>query len=198
MRKTLAWSGVALSLVLAGCGSQAAEPTPDTGTEPSQSSQSKQVPETDTSSDQESQRTAPAKALKIADLCSIVPEKRWRALGADDAPRVTEVSGVKGCSYRSANGKYWFMFVSLEKGTPMQKFAAEHPRGTDTKIAGYPAYQTDASGGCLVAVDVSDNGSLQVNGRVSAEDETSTFTSCSVAKKLAKAAVKNLPNAKGA
>ncbi|WP_017972842.1 DUF3558 family protein [Actinopolyspora halophila] len=192
MRNTVAGGIAALaSLLLAGCGGPAAEESPDSGT-PTQDRQT-----TSASADSPlPERTAPAKSFDLAEVCDIVPEARWRALGANQPPEPRDSNGNSVCQYQKGDaGGAWAVDLGAERQRDLAEITMTHQGGEELTIAGYPAYKSETSAGCLYYVDVSDEAPLLVSGTSSITDDGSIPTKCGLFKKFAAAAVENLPNA---
>ncbi|MFB9567852.1 DUF3558 domain-containing protein [Saccharopolyspora hordei] len=171
----------------AGCGGEASPPAGSTDTAPP-------APET---SKPQSARTGPAKAVEVADKCSIVTEQQATALGADQPLRERDSNGQLGCTYQKgkAGTPGWSAFVAVDGGST---FTAEvEARNEPTKkgeVAGYPIAGYDSGRGCVLYADVSDQGYLIVNiARTSTADPG--IDMCQQAEKFAEAAIQNLPNA---
>ncbi|MEV0054190.1 DUF3558 domain-containing protein [Saccharopolyspora shandongensis] len=183
LRKGLAVSAVLASVLLAGCSGGGGGTTPPTATSAASEPTTSQ-----------SARTAPAKSLDVADRCSIVSQDQAKQLGADQEPRERESNGKPGCNYDlGTSGGGFMVFVAADKKQTMQKFADSRKSSVEmTEVGGYPAAQVlvDKSS-CLLALDVSDQGSLYVNGLV----PSGSLNPCDLSKQFAEAAIKNLPNA---
>ncbi|GAA0515289.1 hypothetical protein GCM10011581_49100 [Saccharopolyspora subtropica] len=182
MRKGLAVGAVLASVLLAGC-SGGGDVTPSAGTS---------TPTEPTTS--QSARTAPAKSLDVADRCSIVTSDQARQLGADQSPRERESNGKPGCNYdlgRSGGG--FMVFVAADKSQTMQKFADARKSSVQMiDISGYPTAQVAVDeASCILALDVSDEGSLYVNGLV----PSGSPNPCDLSRQFAEAALTNLPDA---
>lgn len=184
MRKGLAAGAVLASFVLAGCSGSGGATDPGT-------SAPVEPPAPETSS----ARAAPAKALDLPDACAVVTAEQAQSLGADQAPRPNEMHGTAGCSYQAgeagSNGG-WSAFVSADKSQTLQDFTAGMDGVENVDVAGYPAAQigTNATN-CILVLDVSDQGSLSIETLA----RTGTPNPCELSKKVAEAAVQNLPNA---
>ncbi|MGJ7906526.1 DUF3558 domain-containing protein [Actinopolyspora sp. H202] len=188
-------TGISLAagfLLLAGCGGgqtgQAAQETTETGTSAPTSTSSAAgvgLPE----------RTAPAKSLDLSEPCAIITKQQATKLGVNQPLESKNLSDKKGCDYKkgkSGSDGGWAMFVAADPSRTAQEFASKRPSGESTEIAGYPAYELEKQYGCMVAVDVTDSGSLFVNGVTRLQTKSDA---CSVANKFAEAAIKNLPDA---
>ncbi|GAB3557226.1 hypothetical protein J2S53_003463 [Actinopolyspora lacussalsi] len=193
MRNTAA-CGIAVltSLLLAGCGGpaaeepQASETTTKTG-QPTSENTGSPLPE----------RTAPAKDFQLADVCDIVPENRWRALGADQEPEPNDGNGNHLCEYQKGKAGEtgsWSVSLGKNQARGLHESIQAHPDGEEVSVAGYPAYKSETSVGCLYYVDVSDEASLLVSGVSSIGEDGSIPTKCDLFKKFATAAVENLPD----
>ncbi|WP_344682291.1 DUF3558 domain-containing protein [Saccharopolyspora taberi] len=175
-----------MSTVLAGCGGGSGEQTPPAGQTPPATTQA-------------SARTGPAKAVEIADKCSIVTESQWKAIGADQQPAEETSNGKAGCTYQmgQAGTKGWGAFVAVTGEHPYAEEIgqkSQEPVKTGD-LAGYPmsAFK-NSDDGCIVYADVADNGYLTANiTKLSPEDPGVDL--CQVAEQLTEAAVQNLPNA---
>lgn len=194
MRNTVAGGIAALaSLLLAGCGGPAAEESPDSGT-PTQDRQT-----TSASADSPlPERTAPAKSFDLAEVCDIVPEVRWRALGADQPPTPNDANGNHLCEYqkgKAGEDGSWSVSLGKNRTRSLNDSVQAHPDGEEVTIAGYPAYKSETSVGCLYYVDVSDEASLVATGVSNISEDGSIPTKCGLFKKFAAAAVENLPAA---
>ncbi|GAB3551088.1 hypothetical protein J2S53_000953 [Actinopolyspora lacussalsi] len=191
MRNTLT-TGISLAaglLLLVGCGGgqtgQAAQDTTETGTSAPSSTSGVSLPE----------RTAPAKSLDLSEPCDIITQQQATKLGVDQPLEKKELNSKQGCDYKkgkSGSDGGWAMFVAADPSRTAQEFASARPSGESTEIAGYPAYEVEKQYGCMVAVDVTNSGSLFVNGSVRLQTRPEA---CSVTIEFAEAAIKNLPNA---
>lgn len=183
MRKGLTIGAVFASVLLAGCsgGGASTEPPTDTPSE--------------TTAPPSSARTAPAKALQVADACSVLTPEQQQALEANEPPRARESNGVPGCTFEdggesAADG--WTAFVAVKADQTMQQFTEAQTNEQPTDVAGYPAMQIGTNNrNCMVSVDVSDQGSVFVNGL----SRNEAVNGCDITKKVAEAVVQNLPNA---
>ncbi|ASU77147.1 DUF3558 domain-containing protein [Actinopolyspora erythraea] len=184
---------VLASLLLVGCGGPAAEepPASDTATRTGH-------PTSDNTSSPLPERTALAKAFQLAEVCDIVPENRWRALGANQPPESRDSNGNRVCQYqkgKAGEAGSWSVSLGKNRARGLNESIQAHPEGEPLTIAGYPAYKSETSVGCLYYVDVSDEASLVVSGVSSISDDGTIPTKCGLFKKFAAAAVENLPNA---
>ncbi|NHD15559.1 MULTISPECIES: DUF3558 domain-containing protein [Actinopolyspora] len=192
MRNTITTSISLLAgiLLLAGCGGQTDQTAQNTTTganTPTSTSNAAGVnlPE----------RTAPAKSLKLDNPCSIITQQQQSNLEVDQPTEGKNLSDNHGCDYKrgkSGSEGGWAMFVAADTDRTTQEFADKRPSGKVASIAEYPAYQVEKQYGCLVAMDVSDSGSLFVNGTTRLQTRAAP---CSVATKFAESAIENLPNA---
>ncbi|WP_157734706.1 DUF3558 family protein [Actinopolyspora erythraea] len=191
-RNTVA-TGVSLAagLLLAGCGGgqtgQAAQDTTDTGTSSSTSSApGAGLPE----------RTAPAKSLDLADPCAIITRQQATELGVNQPLENANSNGKEGCRYQKGNPgteSGWYVFVAADTKRTAQEFSSRSPGGQITNIAGYHAYQVDDGGACMIAVDVSNQGSIFINGITRLQENRTA--ACPISTEFAEAAIKNLPEA---
>ncbi|SDP93380.1 Protein of unknown function [Actinopolyspora xinjiangensis] len=181
------------SLLLAGCGGPAAEepPASETTTKTGQ-------PSPDDTSSPLPERTAPAKAFQLTDVCDLVPENRWRALGANQPPESRDSNGNRVCQYqkgKAGEAGSWSVSLGKNRARGLNESIQAHPDGEEVSVAGYPAYKSETSVGCLYYVDVSEEASLLVSGVSSISDDGTIPTKCGLFKKFAAAAVENLPDA---
>ncbi|WP_249125098.1 DUF3558 domain-containing protein [Saccharopolyspora erythraea] len=179
---------VAASLVLAGCGGSTEGQTPPGG----------QVPSATASEGQGAPRTGPAKAVEIADKCSVVSESQWKAAGADQKPRERTSNDKPGCQYQKgmAGTPGWGAFVAVSGGASYAQTIGETAREPVKvgDVAGYPVTEFKIGDGCVLYADVADNGFLIANvTKLSPEDPGADL--CQVAERFTEAAVQNLPNA---
>ncbi|WP_245761718.1 DUF3558 domain-containing protein [Saccharopolyspora shandongensis] len=183
VRKRLAVGAVLASMLLAGCSGGPTEPprTTSTGSAPSEPTVT------------QSNRSAQAKSLDVADQCSIVTEPQAKSLGADQPPETSDSNGKAGCDYlQGKSGGGFIVFVSADKSQTMQKFADARKSSVQMiDISGYPTAQVGNKTNCLLALDVSDQGSLYVNTVAPSGNPNP----CDLSKQFAEAALKNLPNA---
>lgn len=183
MRKGLTVGAVFASVVLAGCSGGGAT------TEPPSSAPA------ETPAPPSSSRTAPAKSLQVADPCGVLTPEQQQTLGINAAPQPDETNGMQGCTFLSGEAGTsggWNAFVSVTTTQTMQKFMEMHTTAQPTTVAGYPAANTAINNrNCTVAVDVSDQGSVVVNGL----SRDPAVNGCDVLKRVAEAVVPNLPNA---
>lgn len=183
MRKGLTVGAIFASVVLAGCSGGGA------------TTESPTSAPAETTAPPSSSRTAPAKSLQVGDACGVLTPEQQQALGADQPPRARESRGMQGCNFMSGDAGTaagWNAFVSVTPTQTMQKFMKMHTTAESTTVAGYPAANTEINNrNCTVSVDVSDKGSVVVNGM--SRDES--VNGCDVMKKVAEAVVQNLPNA---
>lgn len=189
MRKGFALSLGLAGLLVAGCAGQSeapsAQPQP-AGDQPPAQEQSGPV------------RTAPAKAVDVADQCTSVPPEKLQALGIDQPPRARESVGQQGCQLSagpsgSPNG--WGAFVAVDPNKTTDQFAASTPQGNKEEIAGYPAHVVDKTATCNLSLDVSDQGSVYVQTIVRPGADRTKIKACEKAKPIAEAMAQNLPNA---
>lgn len=184
MRKGLIVGAAFVSVVLTGCSGGGAAPGP-----------SSTAPPTETPAPPSSSRTGPAKSLQVADACGVLSPEQQQALGISGAPRARESNGVPGCTFESGDAGSaggWSAFVAVKPGETMQQFTERMANEQPATVAGYPAVQIAQNNrNCILSVDVSDQGSVFVNGI--SRDESAD--ACEAIKKVAEAAVQNLPNA---
>ncbi|MEV0696611.1 DUF3558 domain-containing protein [Saccharopolyspora sp. NPDC050389] len=183
VRKGLAVGAVLISVLVAGCGGGAETPEP-----PAETNSSSEPTAT------QSARTAPVKSLDVSDQCSLVAETRAKSFGADQAAEPGESNGKKGCDYmKGVSGGGFIVFVSADKSQTMQKFADARKSKTQMiEVGGYPAAQVPVDqASCLLALDVSDQGSLYINTLV----PSGSPNPCDLSKQFAEAALQNLPDA---
>lgn len=187
LRKALV-AGVAVTgLFLAGCGSQGSGP--DSGENTSEPTPS--APAT------QSSRSGPAKSLSLPDPCAVLNGEQRQSLGIDQPAVPEESNGKQGCDISSGeagSGAGWTGIVAADPSRTMQQFAGSGVGSQEVEIAGYPAAQVDNKSGCMLAVDVSDTGSLFVNLIVRPGGDEQ-IRACEQAAKIAEVAVQNLPNA---
>lgn len=182
VRKGLAVSAVLISVLVAACGGGAETPA-----HPVETNRSAEP------TPSQSARTAPAKSLEVSDQCSLVTQAEAESLGADQAAKPGESNGKQGCDYmKGESGGGFIMFVAADKARTMQKFADERKsKAQMIDVGGYPAAQVEVDqASCLLAVDVSDQGSLFINSLVPHGDPKP----CDLAKQFAESAIQNLPN----
>lgn len=183
MRKGLTASVVFASVVLAGCsgGGASTEPPSSAPAEP---------PAPPSSS-----RTAPAKSLQVADPCGVLTPEQQQSLGVNSPPEPDQEEGQPGCAYLAGDAgtqSGWNVFVSVTNKQTLQQFVEQHTTAQPTTVAGYPAANTVINNrNCTVAVDVSDQGSVIVNGL----SRDPAVSGCDAVKKVAEVVVPNLPNA---
>ncbi|SFT32610.1 Protein of unknown function [Actinopolyspora lacussalsi subsp. righensis] len=195
MRNTVT-TGISLAaglLLLAGCGGgqtgQAAQDTTDTGTSAPTSTSSGAgvgLPE----------RTAPAKSLDLSEPCAIISQQQATNLGVNQPLESANSNEKKGCRYQKGNPGTeggWYIFVAADTKQTAQDFSSRSPDGRVTKISGYHAYQVDDGGACMIAVDVSDEGSIFINGITRLQKNRAA--ACPISTKFAEAAIENLPEA---
>jgi hypothetical protein len=183
LRKGLTVGAVFVSVVLAGCSGGGATTEP-----PSSAPAESPAPPS-------SSRTAPAKSLQVADKCSVLTAEQQQSLGISSAPQPDETDGMQGCLYvagEAGTETGWNAFVYVTTKQTMQQFAEVRPGAQPTTVAGYPAVNTVVNNrNCTVAVDVSDQGSVIVNGL----SRDPAVNGCDVLKRVAEVVVPNLPNA---
>lgn len=182
LRKGLALSAVAVSLLLGGCsGAESRESQPE--------APAPAVPPETTAA--RSARTAPAKSLDLAEPCVVVSQSQAQKLGADQVPKVRESNDKIGCDYLQGEAGGGFMvFVSADKSETMQKFADMRSSNVQmTEIGGYPTAQIGDDTNCLLSLDVSDHGHLFLNTLVSDGEGDP----CGLSRQFAELALQNLP-----
>ncbi len=183
MRKGLTLGAILGGVLLAGCSGGGAAPEP-----PSSAPVEPPAPPS-------SSRTAPAKQLQVADACGVLTPEQQQAIGVNEPPRARESNGVPGCTFEDGGDNAtdgWSAFAAVKQGETLQQFTERMANEQPATVAGYPAVQI-ASGNrnCIVSVDVSDQGSVFVNGI----SRNEAVNGCDVMKKVAEAVVQNLPNA---
>ncbi|NYH80550.1 hypothetical protein FHR84_003916 [Actinopolyspora biskrensis] len=195
MRKTVT-TGISLFaglLLLAGCGGQTDQSAQDT-------TNTETISSTNTNSTSEAdfpKRTAPAKSITMEDHCSIITEQKASKLGVDQPPEESSSKGRTGCHYRKGEPgtrSGWAVFVGLDPDTTTKKFASKRS-GDIQSIDGYPVFQTKKPYGCVISADLSDKGSLFVNGAGRDLTNKANNPHCKFFSKFAKSAIENLPNA---
>ncbi|MGW3472399.1 DUF3558 domain-containing protein [Saccharopolyspora sp. NPDC000995] len=187
LRKALVIGAAAASFVLTGCsggGTQA--PPVGGGAESSSPPPSSQ-----------SARSAPAKSLGLSDPCAILTAAQRQSLGIDQRPEPEESNGKPGCGFaagEAGSSDGWTGFVAADPRRTMKQFASSGSGAHEIELAGYPTAQVNNSSGCMLAIDVSDSGSLFINLIVRPGSPMES-QACDKAAKIAEAAVQNLPNA---
>ncbi|WP_438388254.1 DUF3558 family protein [Actinopolyspora saharensis] len=195
MRNTVT-TGISLLagiLLLAGCGNQSGQSAQDSADTRTSSSTST----SNASGVDLPERTAPAKSLTLEDHCSIITEQKASELGADQPPEESSSKGRKGCHYRKGEPgtrSGWTVFVGLDSDTTTKKFASKRS-GEFKTINGYPIFQMNKPYGCVISVDLSNRGSLFVNGVGRDLTNKENNPHCKFFSKFAKTAIENLPNA---
>jgi hypothetical protein len=180
VHKGLAAGVVLIALLAAGCGSGKGAPGPES---PAPSAPSPNQPK----------RSASAKSLQLADKCSVVTSAQAGSLGADQPPRPRDSNGKPGCDYDQGAASAGFaVFVAADTSQTMEKFASMRSQSAQHfDLSGYPAARVAVgTTNCLLAVDVSDQGSLYINTLVPSGNPNP----CDLSQKFAQAAVQNLPN----
>ncbi|MCI2423919.1 DUF3558 domain-containing protein [Saccharopolyspora sp. K220] len=176
MRNELAACVIAAGLLLAGCstGETSADPPPN-----------------------DSARTAAAKSLDVADRCSLLAEDQARALGLDQAPKPGNTNGKAGCQYEAGTpgGPGWSAFVAADTQRTFLQFIGAELGSQRLDLGGYPTAKVNNASGCTFVVDVADTGSLLVTALVRSGAPIEVGTSCDAAKRVAEAAIQNLPAA---
>lgn len=182
MRKGLIAGAVFACAALAGCSGGGATPEPSTS--------APEAPAPPSSS-----RTAPAKSLQVADQCGVLTPEQLQSLGVSIPPAPDETQGMAGCSFVSGaagSDTGWNAFVTVTTKQTMQQFTEMHATAQPTTVGEYPAANTQINNrNCTVAVDVSDQGSVIVNGL----SRDPAVNGCDAMKKVAETVVPNLPNA---
>lgn len=183
MRKGLTAGAVFASVLLAGCsgGGATTEPPSSAPVEP---------PAPPSSS-----RTAPAKAVQVADPCGVVTPEQQQALGVNNPPRARDSNGLPGCEFISGEAgttSGFNAFVAVTTAENFPQFMQKKPTAEPITVGGYPAAKAAATNrNCSVSVDVSDQGSLMVYGL----SRDTAVNGCDAMQKVAEAVVQNLPNA---
>ncbi|MER6988216.1 DUF3558 domain-containing protein [Saccharopolyspora hirsuta] len=188
-RKFLAVGSALLGVTLAGCGGAAETPPPATSQTAEQTSAAREAVTPP--------RSGPAKATDVADKCSIVSQPQSQSLGADQNPRERESNGRPGCQYQKGKpgDAGWSVFVAVSGESPIQQAVGKNREPNKTSdLGGYPALSYQEPAGCVVYVDISDNGFLISNiTKTSTKDPGVDL--CGTAESFAEAAIQNLPNA---
>ncbi|GAA4618368.1 hypothetical protein GCM10023108_38960 [Saccharopolyspora hordei] len=187
MRKALVAGLASAGLLLAGCGSEGDDGGSTDGTsEPTPSAPATQ-----------SSRSGPAKSVNLPDPCAVLTQEQRQSLGIDQPATPSESNGKQGCDISSGeagSGRGWTGTIAADPSRTMQQFASSGTGAQQIELAGYPAAQVDNGSGCMLAVDVSDTGSLFVN-LIVRPGGGEQVRACEQAAKIAEVAVQNLPNA---
>lgn len=188
MRKRLVAGLGLVSLLVAGCGDGGALSSPGATNPPS----SAPAP----TSEVESQRSGPAKAVSVPDKCSIITEPQQQELGVDQPPREHAYSGRDGCIYQKGElgDVGWGVFVGVNGDSSYSDEVKKRPNPEETEVSGYPVSVYEDSTGCLLYADISDDGFLIANANKNSSEDGGVDV-CQQGEKFIEAAVQNLPDA---